>query len=376
MLLDSVRDRVTMTYPATSLEGEPVTASIYVGEISRHFAQSPVLSASVPLPRESGECLRHIADQWRLGAIDDRAASGLLGEDLVHRIKLEQSGSRRGAVGRDVIGATAWHPSELDALASWPFVFLARHRLKLRAEELPDFEIPLKEIGMLAHEVLRDFCAAPVPVLESDAIDRMQAIIRRRLAEADISGRGVFSTFDPSLWRIRRNQLVAALRQYVRFAVKDSLDGYETLVEYLGEALPSAQFGSITLGGRPDHVAVRRLAGRIESIRVDDFKYSAASTATNKSLRDSFQIPVYAYLASRALGADESTQIDGRYLLLRSPSTPVSAHAIDAELLNEVQSRIELLVEKTRHGQLHPDPADRQDCLTCDYRRLCRQYGD
>jgi len=204
----------------------------------------------------------------------------------------------------------------------------------------------------------------------------MQAIIRRRLAEADISGRGVFSTFDPSLWRIRRNQLVAALRQYVRFAVKDSLDGYETLVEYLGEALPSAQFGSITLGGRPDHVAVRRLAGRIESIRVDDFKYSAASTATNKILRDSFQIPVYAYLASRALGADESTQIDGRYLLLRSPSTPVSAHAIDAELLNEVQSRIELLVEKTRHGQLHPDPADRQDCLTCDYRRLCRQYGD
>ena len=61
----------------------------------------------------------------------------------------------------------------------------------------------------------------------------MHGIIRQRLANADISGQGAFFVFDPALWKIRRKQLVAALEQYVRFAVKDAMDGYETLAEYL-----------------------------------------------------------------------------------------------------------------------------------------------
>jgi CRISPR/Cas system-associated exonuclease Cas4 (RecB family) len=129
------------------------------------------------------------------------------------------------------------------------------------------------------------------------------------------------------------------------------------------------------LAGRPDHVAVRRIGDRIEAIRVDYFKYSAASSATAKMLRDSFQIPVYAYLAARAVNGELTTQIDGRYLLLRSPSTPVVSHAIDVKVFEELQSRIESLVAKARSGQLQPDPADRQECSGCDYRRLCRLYG-
>src|SRR5262249_31240310 len=154
-----------------------------------------------------------------------------------------------------------------------------------------------------------------------------------------------FSVFDPSLWKIRRKQLVAALEQYVRFAAKDAMDGYETLSEYLDSPLPRARLGTITLGGRPDHVAVRRIGDRIEGIRIDDFKYSAASAATNRLLKDSFQIPIYAHLAAQALRADESTQIEGRYLLLRSPSTPVVSHAIDNLLLEELGARIQTLVD-------------------------------
>jgi hypothetical protein len=92
-------------------------------------------------------------------------------------------------------------------------------------------------------------------------------------------------------------------------------------------------------------------------------------------LKDSFQIPVYAHLAAKALRADESTQIEGRYLLLRSPSTPVIAHGIDTPLLDELKIRIETLLDKVRNGHVHPDPVDRQDCTSCSYRRLCRLYG-
>jgi CRISPR/Cas system-associated exonuclease Cas4 (RecB family) len=302
-----------------------------------------------------------------------------LGTDVVARVKLERRGANRADLGRDAVGCVptsrAWHPSELNALAECPFTYLAKYRLKLRTTEPPDFEIPPTEIGKLAHDILREFYLTPVPLDERQALQRMDTIIRRRLADADVSGQGPFSVFDPALWRIRRTQLVAALHQYVGFAVRDAFAGYETLAGYLDNPLPPAQLGSINLAGRPDHIAVRRIGERIEAIRVDDFKYSAASSATSKLLRDSFQVPVYAYLAARAVNAELTTQIDGRYLLLRSPSTPVVSHAIDVKVFEELEGRIETLVAKARSGQLHPEPADRQECSGCDYRRLCRLYG-
>ena len=62
-------------------------------------------------------------------------------------------------------------------------------------------------------------------------------------------------------------------------------------------------------------------------------------------MRDSFQIPIYAWLLARTINADSSTQIDGRYLLLRSPSTPVVSHAIDSVVFEELQTRVVGLVD-------------------------------
>jgi hypothetical protein len=377
MLLDSARERTTLTFPSATIDGEPLVPSIYVGEISRHFESEIVERQDGDLPlRDRGEGLRRIARDWRNGTIPDRDAEKLLGDDTVRRVALERRGPGRANIGRDSVKSDGvWHPSELNALAECPFIFLARHRLRLRAEELPEFEVAPTEIGKLAHDILRVFYATPIAGSEHAVAERMHSIIEQRLADADVAGQGAHSVFDPSLWKIRRKQLVAALEQYVRFAMKDALDGYETLSEYLDNPLPRAQLGSILLGGRPDHVAVRRIGPRIEGIRIDDFKYSAASAATNKLLKDSFQIPIYAHLAAQALHADESTQIEGRYLLLRSPSTPVVSHAIDRLLLEDLSTRLETLLEKVRRGDLQPEPADRQDCFECGYRRLCRLYG-
>src|SRR5205814_3157195 len=152
---------------------------------------------------------------------------------------------------------------------------------------------------------------------------RMNDIITRRLATADINGQGPYSVFDPSLWKIRRQQVVSVLNEYVNFAVRDALDGFETQLEYLDAPLPAARMAEVLVAGRPDHVAVHRTGGRIDAIRVDDFKYSAASSSTARLLKESFQIPIYTYLASHALETTGTPRMEGRYLLLRSPGNPV-----------------------------------------------------
>jgi hypothetical protein len=384
MILDSATKRATLTYPGSTLEGDTKYPSVYVREIVRHFEEDPIirpsrgaLSRNATLsPRGEGEWLAAIADEWTKGSFSDERARQLLGSEIVNRINLERKGSARARLGAGFLPLDGvWHPSELNSLSTCGFVFLARHRLKLRIQEMPDFEVPVSEIGILAHEILRDFYSVPVPNSVDAARTRMNEVLARRLAAADVSGQGPYTVFDPSLWKIRRKQLLSVLNEYVEFAVRDAADGFQTQPEYLDSPLPSAALGTTLVAGRPDHIAVHRTAGRIDAIRIDDFKYSAASSNTNKQLKDSFQIPLYAWLAVQALGADAGAQIEGRYLLLRSPSNPVISCSIDQELFDGVRGRIDLLLEKVRDGRLEPDPADHQDCFECDFRRLCRLYG-
>jgi ATP-dependent helicase/DNAse subunit B len=381
LLLDSAAEHVTLTCPGSTLEGEAIQPSIYVGEILRHFeSAAEILRPPVRRPRERGELLRAIAAAWQGDRLEEQQAVTLLGEDVVKRVRWEQRGIARADIGVGVLPVDVkFSPSELDKLDGCPFVFLARHRLRLQPPDLPDFEVSPREVGSLAHRILREFYSEPAGESEATARARMEEIIRRQLAAVDINGQGPNSVIDPSLWKIRRPQLVRALLEYVKFAVNDARDGYETLSEYLDEKLPAAKIGEVLLSGRPDHVAVRRTEGRLSGLRIDDFKYSAASSATNKLLQGSFQIPVYAHLASVALGvgpAGTDVQIEGRYLLLRSPSTPVVKQAVDSVLLDEVRERIEELIEKVRLGRLHPEPSPDEDCGRCEHRRLCRFYGE
>jgi len=407
MILDSAARRATLTYPGSTLEGEIISPSIYVGEIARHYdpaagavgeaqarqraavtgeAQARQRAAvtidrpgahRAPLqPRGEGEWLSAVAHEWRCGRVTEERAQQLLGDELLERGKAESRGSARADIGRGVFEVDrVWHPSELNSLKTCPFVFLARHGMKLRRGEMPDFEVPPLEIGILAHAILRDFHAEPVPASEELARARMDEIVRRRLAPADVNGQGPHSVFDPSLWKIRRQQIVAVLHRYVDFAVHDALDGFETQSAYLDNALPPARLGEVLLCGRPDHVSTHRAGDRIDGIRIDDFKYSAASGSTARLLKESFQIPTYAYLAIQALGADPSVRTDGRYLLLRSPENPVISYSINEAVIDDVRMRVEALIRKVHEGKLHPDPTEKQDCIDCEYRRLCRMYG-
>jgi hypothetical protein len=378
LVLDSVTERITLTLPGNTLEGEPVFPSIYIEEIRRHFDEPDSLEwnydgASL---RERGDFVRHVGNCWRQELINETQARKLLGDDVVRRALWEKRGTARADLGAGALPVNViFSPTELNALTVCPFVFLARHRLRLRAVELPDFEVPPAEVGKLAHDILREFYASPIPDSEHAAADRMEDIVRRQLAPIDVNGQGGRLVIDPMLWKIRRPQLVNALMAYVKFAVRDARDGYETLPEYRDRPLPPAPLGAVQLTGRPDHVAVRRFGETVSGIRVDDFKYSAASGAATRRLRESLQVPIYAYLAWKTLDAPEGVNIEGRYLLLRSPSDPVVTHPVDEVYFGELGTRVDQLLHVVRTGKLHPSPLDRQDCASCDYRRLCRFYG-
>src|SRR5262249_39837971 len=149
-------------------------------------------------PRGIGEWRTRIAEEWRRETLPEGRARALLGEQIVARAKLEAKGVMRGRIGRNVSPpGVIWHPSELNSMSSCPFVFLARHRLKIRAVEPPDFEVPAMEIGILAHIVLRDFYSQPIPLSVEEARRRMNEIIARRLSAADVNGQGPYSVFDP-----------------------------------------------------------------------------------------------------------------------------------------------------------------------------------
>jgi hypothetical protein len=396
MILDSAVSRVTITYPGSTLEGNTIYPSLYIREISRHFtdatagggreAQAPQSAPLIydrahadraPLqPRAEGEWLSAVASEWRRGLISDIRAKQLLGDGIFDRVRFESMGSRRADIPRGGWKSDrVWHPSELNALNACPFVFLARHAMRLRSSQIPDFEVPATEIGILVHAILRDFYSEPVPASTGIARTRMNDIIARRFSSADIHGQGPHSVFDPSLWKIRRHQVVSVLNEYVNFAVRDALDGFETQPAYLDSPLPAAQLGRVLLSGRPDHVAVHKTGNGIDAIRVDDFKYSAASSTTARLLKESFQIPIYAYLAAEALAPGETVRMEGRYLLLRSPGNPVVSCSIDGTVFEDVGNKIDTLMTKVQGGKFRPDPLDKQDCMDCEYRRLCRLYG-
>ena len=86
--------------------------------------------------------------------------------------------------------------------------FYYRRGMRRRAKRLRPKEaktdvpgVIFLEVDGLAHDVLREFYGSPVPVTEALASQRMEDIIRRRLADADVSGQGAFSVFDPALWK-------------------------------------------------------------------------------------------------------------------------------------------------------------------------------
>ena len=379
MVLDSA-PLVTLTYPRMNLAGDPLYPSIYIREIDRHYRTSVIERLlSGPAPLDHAGRLRALADGWRRGNQDADRGRELLGDDIMRRVVAEGKGVHRANVGvGEVPVGVAWHPSQIAALERCPFVFFARHPLGLESQDEPGLDIPIREIGILAHQILRDFHSTPVPVSIDAARNRMRRVVHQNLADVDIDRQGPTTLFDPATWPIRREQLVRALDAYLEFAVEDARSGYETVVEFLESPFPAVAVSDFKLAGRPDHVSVHRSGEQVDGIRVDDFKYSAGGDYLNKGPGRN-QLDIYVFLAREVFGqrggaASGDTVLEGRYLLLRTPEAPSVATAYTEEGLRTTMSEIDRQLQTVRAGRFQPAPDDPQSCPSCDFRRLCRLY--
>src|SRR6185503_12797139 len=99
MIMDSATRRATLSYPASTLEGDPIYPSAYIAEINRHYAEPPVMRSESGPARADGEFLSRVAEEWQRGTLSDDRARVLLGDDIVDRAKLEAKGAARSRLG-------------------------------------------------------------------------------------------------------------------------------------------------------------------------------------------------------------------------------------------------------------------------------------
>src|SRR2546426_4980744 len=108
MMLDSASRRVTLTYPGSTLEGESISPSIYVGEIGRHYGSAvgavydrPGAHRPPLQPIGQGEWLSAVAEEWRGGGDTQQRAQKVFGGEKFRQAETETRGTGPGPHRRE-----------------------------------------------------------------------------------------------------------------------------------------------------------------------------------------------------------------------------------------------------------------------------------
>jgi ATP-dependent helicase/DNAse subunit B len=432
MALEAANASCVMSYPTRTADGEVIFPSIFVDEVRRHFPEGegaqtvlerlPALP-SVPAPAlclEPGELLRCAARTWSLP--EGARAAGLTALDdalSAHGVTVERlrqlaatEGRRRGYLQRP--GAASdldpaafgdigrridlqahlldperpWSPTMLEDVAACPFLFFAKHLLRLRPRTAPDYDVSPVVLGELAHRVLAEFFQVDPGVDSATAVRRMRTIAARLLCRPpDEPGFG-----HPGFWQVRRAELLAVFDDLAVHLATHRREVFRTHYqerELSGEACCGSW--TIALQGRVDRVAVRDGPSGIDAILVQDFKYSRSAGRYRQRLdlealgRTSFQLPIYLHLTlqqlareGQRLAPDAVLKIE--YLLLKDPTQKTWEVEVSPVFLASSQSGtlfdgLQQAIEPALAGRFAPRPREaKQTCTYCAYTALCRYW--
>lgn len=433
LALEAADRSCVVSYPTRTADGEAIFPSIFVDEVRRHFpdAEGPVgvlerLSAlpSVPLPAqclEPGEVLRCAAAAWAITG-SEGATAGLTTLDealrshgvMVDRLReLAAIGSMRkryllastptpdldpasfGDIGRHLDlsrrlldPARPWSPTMLEDAAACPFVFFAKHVLRLQPRAEPDYDVSPLMLGEVAHDILAEFFHLDPPPDASAARQHMRVIAGQVLAR-----RGCEPGFGhPGFWQVRRAELTAVLDDLAVYLATRPREAFRTRYherELSGEI--SCGSWSIALHGRVDRVAVREGPAGISGIVVQDFKYSGNASRYRGRLdldtlgQSSFQLPVYLYLTLQQLARDgyhvaPDAELRLEYWLLKDPKQKTWDAEINPDFLASTQAGslvdgLRRVSEQAVAGRFAPRPREsKQTCAYCAYTALCRYW--
>jgi ATP-dependent helicase/DNAse subunit B len=283
-----------------------------------------------------------------------------------------------------------WSPTRLDDLGACGFKFFAGRVLRLRDEDEPDYELSALESGSLMHEVLYRVIGA----IEAKPVDQARALVSRLLEEihrekrAQARDRDFFDLEWETIRRVAERAAEYHLAMLARSPDADLHSEHE-----FSFVLPDRAGGpDLPIHGRIDRVELHRRAGRIERIRVIDYK-RARKPDTYRPLIDperrefgriAFQVPVYLMGALEEFRSElaPDVKLEGGYLLLRGRE-PELIKEIPRDLVDPardareriddpVADRIVAIIREAIAGRFDVDPRHCSDY--CPFRSVCRNF--
>ncbi len=273
-------------------------------------------------------------------------------------------------------------PSSFDVYAMCPFAYLLQRGLDLGDEEYAPLVIEHRTMGIILHRILadlyREVCQADgcwkaehtesYLQLADEACERE---FRRRERHGE--------NFAPPAWYWFTHTAREQIRVFVHEEGKH-YDGFvlEGTELELAEVCPEGKAG---MWGRID-----RLTRKDDAAALVDYKKgnipATADVYQEEALPASSQLPFYAHVARhngyRITAASYYSLRDGRYTYLyRDPSGPAGAASgsrarLDPEQFFGQADRIAAAVERIARRMRNGDYTIREDCLSCDFRTVCR----
>ena len=313
----------------------------------------------------------------------------------------------------------AWTPTELEAYATCPFSFLARHVWRLREDEEPTAEMSGQELGTLVHDVLARFGTG----LREDGVDiaagdfdgligRMRTTVKDAVAVS--GGPGV-------VWDLVSDGLCATgrrcglLARLLETEVEQPLPGFEPRFLELALGSPRGvndprsldEPVSVTLPRGDGSTMTLRLTGKVDRIDVDpncgegiiiDYKTGSRTVEPrDMSSGRSVQLTLYPLMVEAAVrqglldGGPSKVVASGIYHV--SPRAPITRRLLGTKeakkalkdagakfYRNTLDKAIPVTVthilsavDGTKAGRFPPsDAPESSDCVYCAARHLCR----
>lgn len=367
LLLGSAREQLAVSWQRADESGKARVPALALREIARialattdlvtaerralTIGAHPADQARSAVERHALLASREAARAIALLAGGPRPAEALLGQPAVAALGVDRDATLPGLGLLAVIEGTwttpfdalpgeagrpqdAWSPSRLERLGSCPQHFFFRHVLRASEWDEPaaPYEFEAREMGALAHEVLRDVYSALVGEgLLTGGPGRLDEIVRRaemhleaawarRAAPLAVLSRALY----PALWDLTADHWIASLKRFLRLDLAEVLaagrvlDGFEVEVvraiplgtSEVGSAVPPGLSGpALAVRGRFDRTG-RDPDG---AIVVSDYKTSGAlerHVGLTEMLKGSrLQMGLYALMAEPDLatpGAPET----------------------------------------------------------------------
>lgn len=385
---------VTISYPRLDRQGRPATASPYIDEICKQFAQPSrlILSAGEAGPRtflesemdavsaiDSGSRTVSAPDpgriRWIAGVIDI--------ERKRERFYLERDREKRRGrafeyTGRLRMGGPFWKKEDmsvgaLEAFAGCGFKGFAREIARIRKVDLPETGLSSKDMGTLLHRFLENLWRELKRVYAGSKRD-IQAVMETaaRIAPAalddaarEMSWRGA----EGPLWESQKSALRYLIESILIIEKKNLVEGYwpklleEPILLPIDNA-PGALPGK--LRGRIDRMDV----GEDGSLKIMDYKVMGTPTLLDKKRKlgvTELQLPLYA----KAMISADDLNMTLLYVSLRHAAKPVTVWTGTRRELTSLLN-IRPILDRITAGQFDVTPEDETLCQSCEFRPACR----